>query len=390
MITVHYICVRNGRLYPAEIIDALKRNFLQIACMAVLSLSCQAQETALSKSGEAFGLMFRDTIPLEVELVFDTDGLPDFYRCHVNTPVCSDGLCRALILDVYWDLLGNFSSFEVPEFPPLTKWDHLEFTAEDYIKLAEILRDRKSVLGTVEDVNALFDPSTKKISEKVDAVTGATRETIKNAVVPGAVYSSYTIWHVVNGEIPSGIRQNTVSYLGSDLINKFLLSDNYHYHYEALDYLVSIGYERHLPELIQMLNNSDPFVTRMAVSQFPQSWLDNGQFQLTLTALMDHFDYQAQEIWLERMMDVQVRGNTLEQLTGNPERFSQYQLSQVLKLCDKNRSRLSNASVTQLGTLLQHDSDAIAQETYQVLEKLATENKNARKILRHYEKSQDI
>ncbi len=361
-----------------------------MACMAVLSLSSHAQETAMSKSGKAFGLMFRDTIPMEVELVFDTDGLPDFYLCKVNTPVCSDGLCRSLILEVYWDLLGNFTRFEVPEYPPLTKWDHLEFTAEDYLKLEEILGDKNSVLGTVRDVNALFDPSTKKISEKVDAVTGATRETLKNAVVPGAVYSSYTIWHVVNGEIPSGIQQYTVSYLGPDLIDKFLLSDNYHYHYEALDYLISTGYEGHLPELVRMLNNSDPFVTRMTVSQFPQAWLENEQFQLAMTVLMDRFDYRAQEIWLDRMQEVQVTAATLELVCGKLDRFSENQLHQLLVLCDNNRSRLNNTSVTQLGSLLEHERVTVAQGTYQILEKLSEENKTAKKILRHYEKNQDI
>jgi hypothetical protein len=139
-----------------------------------------------------------------------------------------------------------------------------------------------------------------------------------------------------------------------------------------------------------MLNMSDPFVTRMAVSQFPQSWLDNEQFQLAVTGVIDHFDYRAQEIWMDRMMDVQVRGGTLEQLTGNTERFSQYQLQQVIRLCDKNRSRLSNESISQLEHLLQHESDIIAQVTYKLFEKLATDDKNARKILRDYEKSQDI
>ena len=368
----------------------MRKDFLHMACMTLLSLSCHAQEAALSKSGMAFSLMFRDSITLEVELVLGTDGLPDFYLCHVNTPVCDDGLCRSLILDVYWDLLGNFTRFEVPEYPPLTKWDHLEFSTEDYIKLGEILRDKNSVLGTVKDVNTLFDPSTKKISATVDAVTGATRETIKNAVVPGAVYSSYTLWQVVNGEIPSRIQQNTLSYRGQDLINKFLLSENYHYHYEALDYLVSTGYEEHLPELVKMLDNCDPFVTRMAVRWFPLSWLDHEQFQLAVTALIDQFDYRAREIWLDRMMDVQVSGATLEYLTGNPDLFSQNQLYQLIKLCDKNRSRLSHASVTQLEPFLQHESPTIAQGTYQIFEKLAAENKNARKILRHYEKSQDI
>jgi hypothetical protein len=356
----------------------------------MISQSCFAQESLLSSSGRAFGLMFRDTIPMEVELVFGSDGLPDFYLCHVNTPVCSDGLCRSLILDVYWDLLGNFTRFEVPGHPPLTKWDHLEFSAEDYVKLGEILKDKNSVLGSVRDVNSLFDPTTKKISATVDAVTGATRETIKNAVVPGAVYSSYTLWQLVNGEIPSRIQQYTISYRGPDLINKFLLSENYHYHYEALDYLVSTGYEGHLTELVSMLDICDPFVARMAVRWFPLSWLEDAQFQLAVTVLIDQFDYRAQEIWLDRMMDVQASGATLEYLTGNPDRFSQNQLYQLIQLCDKNRSGLSQTSVAQLEPLLQHENFMIARGTYQIFEKLATGNKNARKILRHYEKSQDI
>jgi len=368
----------------------MRKVLLYTACIVMITLSCYAQESALSNSGKAFSLMFRDTIRMDLELVFDNDGLPDFYRCHVNTPVCSDGLCRTLILDVSWDLLGNFTRFDIPEYPPLTKWDHLEFSKEDYIKLAEILRDKNSVLGTVKDVNTLFDPSTKKISETVDAVTGATSETIKNAVVPGAVYSSYTLWQVVNGEIPSRIEQYTLSYRGQDLINKFLLSENYHYHYEALDFLVSNGYEGHLPELVRMLNNCDPFVIRMAVRWFPLDWLDEEQFQLAVTSLIEQFDYRAQEIWLDRMMDVEVEGATLEFLTGKPEQFSQYQLQQLLKLCDKNRSRLSHISVAHLEPLLQHVSPTIARGTYQIFEKLAVENKNARKILRHYEKSLEI
>ena len=367
----------------------MKRYVLHMACMLLLTLPSFAQDSLLSGSGLAFRLMFRDSIPLEVELVFDTDGLPGFYRCHVNTPVCNDGLCRPLIVDVYWDLLGHFSRLAIPEFPPLTKWDHLEFTAEDHRKLTEILKDKNSVLGSVQDVNTLFDPSTKKISETVDAVTGATRETIKNSVVPGAVYSSYTLWHVVNGEIPTAIQSYTESYRGSALMRKFLLSDNYHYHYNALEYLLSEGYEGHLEELAGMMVRSNPFVTRLAVNKFPKSWMEEEPFQLALTKVMDTFDYRAQEVWLERMMDVRVRGETLEQLTGITDRFSQHQLQLLLNLCDKNRSRLSNASIARLGSLLQHDSQAIAVGTYQVLEKLATENKNARKMLRNYEKSQD-
>jgi hypothetical protein len=326
---------------------------------------------------------------MEVNLVLDRDGLPESYLCHVNTPVCDDGLCRSLILDVYWDVLGNFSHFEVPEFPPLTKWEHLEFTREDYLKLEEILKDKESVLGSVKDVNALFHPSTKKISEKVDAVTGATLETIRSAVVEGAVYSSYTLWQVVNGDIPPAIRKHTGAYMGPALIRKFLQSGNYHYHYEALGYLVSNGYQGHFPELVRMLERSSPFVSRRAVLQFPEVWLEEEHFQSAITGTLVHLDYLAQEVWLDRMMDVRVCGSSLDQLTDDPGRFSQQQLLQVLAICERNRSRLGNDSLNRLGPLMQHENSRIAESAYRIFEKLSPENKHAKQILKHHEKRKD-
>ena len=357
--------------------------------LVMLSMSSPAQDKQLSRPGREFNLIFRDSIPMKVELVLDQDGLPDYYRCHVNAPVCDDGLCRPLILDVCWDLLGNFTGFEVPGSLPLTKWDHLEFTREDYLKLEEILGDKNSLLGTVTDVNALFDPVTKKISEKVDAVTGATLETVKNAVVPGAVYSSYTLWHIVNGEIPTAIRQRTGSCPGPDLIDKFLSSDHYPYHYEALEYLVRTGYEGHLTGLVRMMENCQPFVARKAVEMFPTDWVGAERFQQAITEIMCHLDYRAQELWLNRLMEVQVHPGTLETLTRGNERFSQVQLQRILELCDKNRSGLNRATLDRLALLLQHDCVPIAEETYRIFEKLAAQNKYARKILKDYEKSQD-
>ena len=357
-------------------------------CPVLLSSSCPAQGTDPCRAGSAFRLLFRDSIPMEVSLVPDRDGLPDLYLCHVNTPVCDDGLCRSLILDVYWDVLGNFSHFKVPEYPPMTKWDHLEFTRDDYLKLSEILKDKESVLGSVKDVNALFHPSTKKISEKVDALTGATLETIRSAVVEGAVYSSYTLWHVVNGDIPPAIRRHTLSCLGPALIRKFLQSENYHYHYEALGYLVSNGYKGHFPDLVRMLEKGSPFVSRRAVVQFPEAWIEEEHFQSAITGMMAQLDYLAQEIWLDRLMEIRVYGSTLDQLTTDPGRFSQRQLLQVLAVCEKNRSMLSDDSLNRLGSLLQHENERIAAGTCRIFEKLSPENKHANKILKHHEKKQ--
>lgn len=349
--------------------------------MVMLSPNCFTQE---------FKVLFRDSIPLEVRLVSDGSDLPDFYSCSVNSPVCNDGLCRALILDVQWDLLGNFSGFDIPESLPLTKWDHLEFTRKDYLKLEEILGDKYSLLGKIQDANALFDPKTMRVSETVDAVTGATSASVKNAVVPGAVYSSHALWHIVNGAISDSISKRTASVFGPDLVNKFLLSDNYHYHYHALEYLFQVGFEGHFDEMIGMLRNKDTYVTRMAINRFPDSWMDKLSFVYEVTASMDHYDFYAQKFWLERLRETNLNSETLELLTTKLNRFSDKQLFDILEICDRNRSQLSRKNIRELSSLLHHDRNAIKNETYSILEILSLENKTARKIIHAYENKQNM
>ena len=173
------------------------------------------------------------------------------------------------------------------------------------------------------------------------------------------------------------------------MITKFLQSENYHYHYQALESLVSAGYEGFFPELVGMLRKCSPFVSRRAMIKFPEAWIEDADFQFAITREMEHLDYLAQEIWLDRMFDVPVHEPTLDQLTRDTGRYSQQQLLQVLKLCEKNPGSLSEANINRLAPLLQYEREDIARGTYQVFAKLAGENKNAKKILKQYEKSQD-
>ena len=133
------------------------------------------------KEGErgkpVFTVYSKDSIPWQIDLICDSAGVPDSYYSDLKTPVCEDSLCRVVFIDLYWDVLGNFMKYEVPPDMPLTKFDHLEFTPEDYQKLNEILADKQSLLGRYK-AEDLIDKNTKRVSETVDAVTGATKTTV--------------------------------------------------------------------------------------------------------------------------------------------------------------------------------------------------------------------
>ncbi|MEX2565976.1 MAG: hypothetical protein WD431_08545, partial [Cyclobacteriaceae bacterium] len=118
-----------------------------------------------------------DSIPIEIQLQYDAGHQPKHYYAHVRTPVCKEGLCYLLVIDLYWDLLGNFSDYKAPEGRPLTKFDHEPFTQQDHEKMNEILSNKDSFLRFYA-LDNLVDTTEQKPSNEVDGTTGATHKSI--------------------------------------------------------------------------------------------------------------------------------------------------------------------------------------------------------------------
>ena len=139
-----------------------------------------------------------------VFLLSDSLNRPQFYASHLTSGVCDDDLCRPVNITIYWDLLGNFINYRTPPSDPLTKFDHIELTAADHKKLHKILADTNSLLRDYAPAD-MVDKSIAVRSATTDAVTGATIKSFEDDIVSGAVYTVHTLWHFVNGEIPSKI-----------------------------------------------------------------------------------------------------------------------------------------------------------------------------------------
>ena len=88
----------------------------------------------------------KSAIPDSMMLCTDSVHVPVGYQAVVNMEVCDDTLCARLILNLHWDLAGNYSGFDTLPGFPLTKFDHRKFNGEDYRKLDQILNDKNSAL----------------------------------------------------------------------------------------------------------------------------------------------------------------------------------------------------------------------------------------------------
>ena len=330
----------------------------------------------------AFEVYTQDSIRIEVNLRYN-DQQPEYYTCHVKTPVCKEGLCYLVTIDLYWDLLGNFMKYELPPDQPLTKFDHEEFTKADYDKLNRILADKHSLLGDYR-MEDLVDESTERVSEEVDAVTGATRKSVQQAVVEGAVYSTYTLWYLANGEIAERIPNYTDSLFDEALLKTFLRSGNHHYPYYALDRLSGDQYATYMPEIMALLDTGSVFVARYALKKIPDKIYADAQWQLALVRQFEQADYATQDLLLQQLTSVALRPESLDVLSQQLDKLSEQQLQAMRLLLVNNQASLSEKTIDRVVQLANHTNPIYAQQGYQTLQQLSPSNQQAKAALKTY------
>ncbi|PWJ58580.1 hypothetical protein CLV98_104440 [Dyadobacter jejuensis] len=129
------------------------------------------------------------------------NGLSNWFSQDVNRAVCTSEQCKMVNIRLFWDGVGNYQRFELIDNEPLTKTDHTSFDSEDYAKLNGILADANSIFRELgmEDLVVETD-------ETIDGKTGATQKSLSEYVVSEAVYTCYTLWHIVYGPTQSRIK----------------------------------------------------------------------------------------------------------------------------------------------------------------------------------------
>ncbi|MFT5860264.1 MAG: hypothetical protein ACI865_002373 [Flavobacteriaceae bacterium] len=162
-----------------------------------------------NQNGVATGI-YLDDLKNEVFLM-SNDGPSEYLYSNIFTPVCETGVCKPIYINLYWDMNGNYLRFDFPEGEILTKLDHVPFTEDDYLLLDEILRGVDPRTGIAQanpsqgsssgENQSSPAPAQSKVLLKLDMVDGVTGSTLpehKDKFVPGALYTTYTIWDLAN------------------------------------------------------------------------------------------------------------------------------------------------------------------------------------------------
>ena len=262
----------------------------------------------ISSSQPAF--MFKNPDSLlnhQMHLLMDKEGLPLFYYSDIQTPVCIDGLCKPVNVELYWNLIGNYLGYGVYSDELLSKYDHEIFEEEDYLTLHNLLSDELSILGrrklsTLYNSDVKRDKAIKFKGVEVDAISGATIKEIKTSVVGGALYSCYTLWHLVHGEAAVKIKDNIPHIYSESHEDYFLRSNHEDYHYYAIKRLSSSDFEKNIDLITLIFKNGNPLLRSYILKKLPKQLYAHPLMISDVYKQFSQLDLNSKTILLENLM----------------------------------------------------------------------------------------
>ena len=291
------------------------RIVFSVVCLLYLFSENAFRENVMDHPPEYFVLQWKEGTQLHSErtdffIVVDSIGeqdvlalvnerkVPVLYTADIATPVCADGECKLMNIKFYWTLLGEYAGFDRYPMMPLTKHDHDEFGAEDYQKLHSLLADDKNLMGQ-RRIDQLVEKPKMRTVNGVDAVSGATIARVKESVVSGALYSCYTAWHLVHGDIQEQLKAHTLSILDKQMTLNMLYSVNQEYQIFAMENMDTADYKKHCKQLVHVFRTSTPLVRSIIIKRLTAKFKNAPDLQLPFWEAFDVVDASSRSLMMK-------------------------------------------------------------------------------------------
>ena len=266
----------------------------------------------------------------EIELLYDSLGIPENYKAYINTPICEADKCYWVQIEFYWDLIGRFQQFDTIPGEGLTKLDHIPFTQADYEKLDRLLQNPDSPIGSYEKEDLVKDTR----DSEIDGFTGATIREIKEIVIEGGVYSCYTLWHIAHGTIVDSLQQQTTQVFDQPLIEKLVGLKDQAVNYYLLNHFSTQDFSDYLPQFLNTLENSQGYYVKNALEKMPAEVVSDSLTQLFFARKFEAFNYFAQVALLKKLQPDKLTNTLKETLEKALDERSSSRNDSIIKLLD--------------------------------------------------------
>lgn len=366
--------------------------FLVSICFLLLVVICNAQiwssssdlkntqDSILNNKPEFYVLQWKPNTVLfkkETNIIIKADTLSDhqldvlvnrkdepvLYTSKISTPVCADGECKFMNIELYWTLLGDYAGFNRYKELPLTKHDHEEFLDQDYLKLHQLLVDDNSILDR-RTIDELVEKPKTIPSNDVDALSGATIAEVKESVVSGALYSCFTAWHLVHGAIKIKLRNYTKSGLSNTMLADMLTSNHINYQLFTINNLNDEQFREHSNTIVSVFKKGTPLVRSVIVKNLSKTFTTSPKLQEPFWEVFSEIDINSKSLLLGHL-DTAPK-TVIEALSLNLEVMSKNQLKQFLNYLSKQK--LSQEIIKNLSIFANSDKYIYAYLVEQFLE----------------------
>lgn len=330
---------------------------------------------------------FKDTIPNDTLLEFvGQNDEPLYYSRKILTGVCINGECRLVQIDLFWNITGRYLGFRMPAGEFLSRTKHKPFSPEDYDRLHELLSDPLSPLAHYS-IDELVPPIDSN-KTKVDAVSTATIKAVLNYIVKGAVYTTYTLWHIVYGQTEREIENLTAQQLTPELALKLLESKNIDDQVWALNHIpgkVEINGQL-LQKIMDFISGNDVYLAERSLNVLQPEILANDSIQQQLANIYSRSEFMQQRLILEKLHDAPaLKPVLLQKLSGDLSNANGILVKKMMSLFISKK--INDKFITEeVGKLLKNENRYIAKQALIYLESINDIDKKTARSIEKYKK----
>lgn len=333
-------------------------------------------------------LTLQDTIPNKtIKIYFDKNGYPIKYSRNIITGVCIDGECRMVAINLFWNITGRYLGFELSNGEFLSKTKHDPFNDNDYTRLHEILGEANSALASYTIKELVPAPDSSGL--KVNAVSSATIDAVLNYIVKGAVYTTYTLWHIVHGPTKHEIEKISTKQLNSELVLLILNGDNNKDQVWVLNHIAAemeISSELQ-NKLLEFISGNNIYLAERALNALKPEHI-TPKIQLKLASIFANSGFLQKRIIIQKFKEskiiepevIQQLSSMLLTLNGTLTKnvldlyafhniTDDYSVSEICQLLKSNNRYISNQAIHFL-----EDIDKLDKKTLKAIEKYKKRN----------------
>lgn len=312
------------------------------------------------------GISLTNAVDCVLIETWDVAGKPKTFSMNVESVVCGDSQCRIDIVQIVWNNIGKYEKFILPQGVELEKAKGEHFNKKDYEKLHKILNNEKSPLKEVYKEEVVGTVG----SEGVDALSGETILLDKTSYVKGAVWTCYSLWHWVHGDVQNHIRSITgKSFSRSELISYLKSKDKEFQRFALEELLRRKAYSADYIEQVRLAIKKNPALIELGLQYF-----ENASaliFEENIMQLLNFSTPKNRELCLQYVSKFkgELSSSFLERLIEDLSSSNSFQEINTFLNILSHRKATSEELINKLFPFLKNDNFLIARRIYWFLSK---------------------